>query len=297
VGLERTGEGSKSSRLGIQVQLGYSFFEPQDAKERIILEPTVGKYLSNDQIRRAKKELTLLFALPFAKDLFGTAWEQILADVKGGIWTGKRDNRPNPDLYVDSPTGKINYSVKCEGLKTNGVRPNAKAFLGHKMDFIIARPKADELLERGQTISKLDATRLGSLVLEYYNEQIVKKYQWHVLSFMVPVDTDEFIYWEEAPPKVYNPKDYWWKDTGKATGSNRNIAGYPKAVSRRTRPLPPSSFRWTSGGKQFYAVYEIPTQSDVFKIERVQLTREELWAAIEDKIAQKKRIAGQPTAT
>jgi hypothetical protein len=257
----------------------------------------MGTYLTAEQIALAKRELTMLFALPFAKDLFGTAWEQVLADIKGGIWTGKRDNRPNPDLFVQAGTSKVNYSVKCEGLKTSGVRPNAAAFLGQKMDFIIARPKVDELLGAGQTIGGLSATELGSLVLRYYNEQIVAKYKWHVLSFMVPVDTDEFIYWEEKPPKVYNPASYWWKDTGKATGSNRNVAGYPITIKQSTAPLPASAFRWTSGGKQFYAVYEIPTNADVFKVERVQLSREELWAAVEEKIAQKKRNAGLPTST
>ena len=257
----------------------------------------MGKYLTKEQIDRAKLELTLLFALPFAKDLFGTAWEQILADIKGGVWTGKRDNRPKPDLYVDTSKGRVNYSLKCEGLRTRRGRPNAASFLGAKMDFIIARPKVDELLTRAQTIAGLKPSALGALVLRYYNEQIVARYQWNVLSFMVPVDTDEFIYWEENPPRIYDPTQYWWRDTGKATGSNRNIAGYPLKVSPETKPLPASSFRWTSGGKQFYAVYEIPTDADVFKVERVTLTRDELRVAIEEKLRQKKRIAGHPRAT
>jgi len=257
----------------------------------------MGNYLTEEQIERAKLELTLLFALPFAKDLFGTAWEQILADIKGGIWTGKRDNRPNPDLYVDSAAGRKNYSVKCEGMKTTVGRPNATSFLGRKMDFIVARPKVDELLAPGQTIASLDATGLGSLVLRYYNEFIVSKYNWDVLSFVVPFNTNEFIYWEEDPPTVYDPNDYWWKDTGKATGSNRNIAGYPVAVDREGGQFPASSFRWTSGGKQFYAVYEIPVDADVFKVERIALTREELREALEEKLAQKKRIAGHPSST
>jgi hypothetical protein len=257
----------------------------------------MGTYLTDNQIEKARKELTLLFAMPFAKDLFGTAWEQILADAKGGIWTGKRDNRPNPDFYVESPGGKTNYSVKCEALKTTRVRPNAKAFLGHKMDFIVARPKTDGLLTAGQTIAGITPTDLGSLVLQYYNENIVAKNNWHVLSFMVPVSSGELIYWEEKPPKIYKASDYWWKDTGNATGSNRNIAGYLNSVSPKTIPMPASSFRWTSGGKQFYAVYDIPKDADIFEVERVELTREELWAAVEEKIAQKKKITGKPIAT
>lgn len=257
----------------------------------------VSTYLTEAQILQAQKELTTLYALPFANDLFGTAWEQILANVKGGEWTGKRDNRPNPDLFVRNGNKQVNYSVKCEALKANGVRPTAKDFLGHKMDFIIARPKVDELLQQGQSINSLSATDLGSLVLRYYNEQIVKKYEWHVLSFMVPVSTGEFIYWEQKPPKVYNPAQHWWKDTGKATGSNRNIMGYPTTVNQKQTKLPASTFRWTSGGKQFYVVYEIPKDADVFSVERVQLTRDDLWSAIKAKLKEKKLAQGVSAAT
>jgi hypothetical protein len=165
------------------------------------------------------------------------------------------------------------------------------------MDFIIARPKVDKFLKDGQSISDLNATELGSLVLRYYNEEIVQKCAWHVLAFMVPVSTGEFIYWEERPPKVYNPNDYWWQDTGKATGSNRNIAGFPNFVPKAIADLPASSFRWTSGGKQFYAAYEIPNDADVFSIERVQLTPHELWSVIESKLKEKKAKHGVPDAT
>jgi hypothetical protein len=257
----------------------------------------VGRYLTDDQITKARQELTILFALPFAKDLFGTAWEQILADIKGGVWTGKRDNRPNPDFYVLRDNDRLNYSVKCEGLRATGVRPNAKAFLGSKMDFIIARPKVDELLQDRQSLANLTPTKLGTLVLRYYNEQIVAKYQWNVLSFMVPVSTGEFIYWEESPPKAHDPTQYWWQDTGRATGSNRNIAAYPTSVSQDANPLPASIFRWTSGGKQFYAVYQIPQDADIFAVDKVQLSREELWAAIESKLKEKKAKQGIPEAT
>ena len=257
----------------------------------------MGNYLTDEQIAKAKQELTILFALPFSSDLFGTAWEQILASIKGGVWTGKRDNRPNPDLCVVTDGQPINYSVKCEGIKSNGVRKTAADFLGHRMDFIIARPKVDELLAKGQTIASLSATELGTLVLRYYNEHIVRKYEWHVLSFMVPVSTGEFIYWEERPPALYDPAHYWWKDTGKATGSNRNIMGYPLTVSPDASPVPASTFRWTSGGKQFYAVHDIPKDADVFAVEKVQLTTKELWSLIEAKLKQKKAEQGLSAAT
>jgi hypothetical protein len=256
----------------------------------------MSKYLTDAQILKAQHELTILFALPFATELFGTAWEQILAEVKGGVWTGKRDNRPNPDLYVMIGEKRVNYSVKCERIRATRIRPSAKDFLGETMDFIVARPKVDELLTTGNTIVNMDATALGSLVLKYYNEQIVRRYEWNVLSFMVPVSTGEFIYWEESPPREYDPSEYWWKDTGKAAGSNRNIAGYPISVAREG-PLPASMFRWTSGGKQFYIVYRIPESADIFSVERVTLTSDELWSAIEAKLHQKKAKQGLPKAT
>ncbi len=191
---------------------------------------------------------------------------------------------------------RINYSVKCEGIRATRQRPSAQDFLGGSMDFIVARPKVDELLPSSETIARIDATTLGSLVLQYYNDHIVKKYEWHVLSFMVPVSTGEFIYWEQSPPAKYDPRDYWWTDTGKATGSNRNIAGYPTSVPAQDQ-LPASTFRWTSGGKQFYAVCEIPRDADVFSVERVALSADELWSAIEKKLREKKDRQGLSKAT
>ena len=274
----------------------------------------MGTYLSDQQIERIRRELTIVFSLPYATDLFGTAWEQILADAKAGVWTGKRDNRPNPDIYVPLPGGtRKNFSVKCEHLKArpgrrvgkvNGPsRADAAGFRGDKMDFIIARPKADELLGGGETVANLDATALGSLVLRYYNEQIVQRYEWHALSFVAPVvfteepDRIEFVYWEEEPPTIYNTADYWWQDTGRATGSNRNIAGYPHTVARGTQPLPAAKFRWTSGGKQFYVLDDIPPNADVWTVTKVKLTRDDIWEALQRKLAAAKRITSQPPQT
>ena len=105
----------------------------------------MGTYLSDAQIRAATRELTIIFALPYSSDLFGTAWELVLAEVKGGVWTRKRDNRPNPDIYVEVDGNRTNYSVKCEKLKADSTRTCAASFLGKTMDFIIARPKVDQI--------------------------------------------------------------------------------------------------------------------------------------------------------
>jgi len=257
----------------------------------------VGTYLTDEQIRRAQEELSLLYSLPYATDLIGTAWEQILADIKGGTWTEMRDNRPRPDVTAKEGGRDVNYSVKTEGLRVSADRPNARAFLGHYEDLIVARPKVDELLGRGETIDALDANQLGAKVLAYYNEQIVAKYQWHVLSILLRVEARGFIYWEEKPPAVYRPGDYWWQDSGRATGSNRNINGYPRAVAATTRPLPRAKFKWTSGGKQFYVLYPIPRDADVWEISPTELTLQEVREALREKIRAKKRISGQGPVT
>ena len=74
------------------------------------------------------------------------------------------------------------------------------------------------------------------------HDLIVAKYQWHVLSILLRVEARGFIYWEEKPPAVYRPGDYWWQDSGRATGSNRNINGYPRAVAATTTD-PSSPYR------------------------------------------------------
>lgn len=271
-------------------------------------------YLTADQIELIKRELTILFSLPYATDLFGTAWEQILADAKGGKWVQGRANRAKPDFYIPVEGAVRNYSVKCEHLTARKnqrknapadtpTRADAVGWRGDRMDFIIARPKVDELLEQGQTIDSLKPTELGSLVLRYYNERIVAAYQWHVLTFVAPVifkddpNKLDFIYWEEEPPTVYDPAGFWWQDTGRATGSNRNIAGYPLSVSKDTNPLPAAKFRWTSGGKQFYVLYEIPGNADVWSITKVKLTSDEVWDALQHKLADDKAAAGVPPKT
>lgn len=248
-------------------------------------------YLSNEQIHRIRHELSLLYSLPYAVDLIGTAWEQILADAKGGKWTQMRDNRPRPDITVVENHVTINYSVKTEGLKLSGGRTKATDFLGYVEDLIVARPKVDELLTGNQTITDLSAGELGALVLRYYNEMIVDQYRWNVLSILLRIGNREFIYWEERPVPKYNPADYWWQESGRATGTNRNINGYPLSVDRHAA-LPRAKFKWTSGGKQFYVLYKIPADSDIIKIDRYDLTIDDVKTALNAKLAEKLRAGG-----
>jgi len=72
----------------------------------------LGAYLTDEQITKAQAELSLIYALPYASDLAGTAWEQVLADIKGGTRIPIRDNRPRPDFTAVEDGVQINYSVK-----------------------------------------------------------------------------------------------------------------------------------------------------------------------------------------
>lgn len=203
----------------------------------------MGTYLTDEQIARAREGLMLAYALPYASDLVGTAWEQILADIKGGFWTGKRDNRPRPDFYTLENGAQINYSVKTEGLRPASARQSASDFLGYHEDFIVARPKVDDLLQPDESIRSLSADELGAKVLSYYNQELIARYEWHVIAYLLRVGVREFIYWEERPPKRYAAEAYWWIDSGRATGSNRNINGYPLSVARTHVPLPRATFK------------------------------------------------------
>lgn len=251
----------------------------------------MGRYLTDAQIAYIRAELAVHYALPYANDLAGTAFESILADAKGGKWTEMRDNRPRPDVIVPEGGQQVNYSVKIEGLRCTRARNCAAAFLGHHEDLIVARPKVDELLEVGQTIAGLSPDELGAKVLQYYNEQIVGRYRWDVLAILLRVtDTNEYIYWEERPPAIYNPADYWWQESGRATGSNRNINGYPISVAR-SQSLPRAKFKWTSGGKQFYVLYEIPRDADIWQVQPVRLTSDEVRRMIAGALEERHRVS------
>ncbi len=253
----------------------------------------MGRYLTNEQVARARDELSLLYSLPYSIDLVGTAWEQILAEIKGGSWTEKRDNRPRPDVTVTEGDKSVNYSVKTERLRTTGRLQTAADFLGHSEDLIVARPKVDELLAPGEKVESLSADQLGRKVLEYYNARIVRAYQWDVLSILLRVEDNEFIYWEERPAPTYDPDGFWWRDSGRATGDNRNINGYPVAVRQAgALPLPRAKFKWTSGGKQFYVLYAIPNDADTWKITRTDLSIEEVREALRDKLRAKQQGRG-----
>ena len=227
----------------------------------------LGHYLTDDQIARVGEELSLLYSLPYATDLIGTAWEQILTNAKGGIWTELRDNRARPDFFVQEGNRRINYSVKTEALRPTSENRRAEDFLGSYEDLIVARPKVDELLREGESVDGLSPDDLGAKVLEYFNEHIVRRYGWDIISILLRIGSKEFIYWEERPPVIYEPREYWWRESGRATGGNRNINGYPRTVRPDATPLPRAKFKWASGWKQFYVLYTIPVDSDIWRIE------------------------------
>jgi hypothetical protein len=259
----------------------------------------MGRYLTDEQLALIQDELSLLYSLPYAIDLVGTAWEQVLARAKGGVWTGKRDNRARPDVTTGEGEEQVRYSVKTEALRVTRDRARAADFLGRKEDLIVARPKVDELLGDPRTLSGMPADELGSLVLRFYNDRIVRHYKWDVISILLRVGNTEFIYWEERPVPLYDPPAYWWRDSDRATGGNRNINGYPLSVARDTDlgALPRARFKWTSGGKQFYVLYDIPKDADLLVISPLQLTREEIRQALQTKLVEKLRAAGVAVPT
>jgi hypothetical protein len=261
----------------------------------------MGTYLTDSQIERAREELSLVYALPYASDLIGTAWEQILTDIKGGVRVDIRDNRPRPDFVVHHEGSQTNYSVKTEGLRLASNRSAASDFLGFYEDFIVARPKVDELFEGDESVESLDVNDLGARVLQYYSERIVRQFRWDVISFLLrlrhPDGSREFIYWEESPPAIYQASEYWWQDSGRARGRDRNINGYPRTIDPASRPLPRATFKWTSGGKQFYVLYQIPPNADIWRIDPVSLSLDEVREALRRLLRAKRRSAGQPPAT
>lgn len=253
----------------------------------------MSRYLSETQIEQVRSKLELVYSLPYSGDLVGTAWEDILAEVKGGAPTMKRDNRPRPDIVVPGESAPTNYSVKTESLRLTVARQSAADFLGSTEDLIVARPQVDLMLPVGQSIASLSADQLGQLVLRFYNERIVDAYAWHALSILLRVGGREFIYWEESPVPTYRPDDYWWRDSGKAAGSNRNINGYPESVGH-DGPLPPALFKWTSGGKQFYVRYRIPHDADTWRISPRRLTMVQIADAIRAIPAIEEALEGHP---
>jgi hypothetical protein len=262
----------------------------------------MGTYLTDDEIELAREELRIVYAMPYHTGLAGPAWEQIFAAIKGGAQTSettndderwRRDNRAKPDVIVQKDGSEIRYSLKTEALRRTKERRHAQQFLGFYEDLIIARPKVDDLLA-GQAIDAISADELGALVLRYYNERIVTQFRWDIISCLLRLDDKapyEFIYWEEKPV-LYDPAGYWWKDSGKATGSNRNINGYPRTIDPTLLTLPRATFKFTSGGKQFYILYQIPQDADIWVVEKATLSEQEVREALRDLL---RRQAAQQT--
>ena len=252
----------------------------------------MGTYLTDGEIEQAREELRIVYAMPYHTSLAGAAWEQIFAGIKGGTQTDeitsdderwRRDNRAKPDVIVPTNGSEVRYSLKTEALRRTKDRQHAQQFIGFHEDLIIARPKVDDFLA-GQAINTISADELGALVLRYYNERIVTRFRWDVISCLLRLDDKapyEFIYWEEKPVH-YDPLAYWWKDSGKATGSNRNINGYPRTVEPTLSVLPRATFKFTSGGKQFYILYQIPQDADIWVVEKASLSEHEVREALRD---------------
>lgn len=70
----------------------------------------MGNYLTDMQMKRSIEELPIIYSLLYVNDLMSTAWEQILADITGGLWSDKHDNRPRLDVVVFEKGDHINGS-------------------------------------------------------------------------------------------------------------------------------------------------------------------------------------------
>lgn len=221
----------------------------------------MGNYLTDGEIAEAKRMLELVYSLPYGVDMVGPVWEQIFARVKGGVWSEKRDNRPNPDVIV----GEIRYSVKTEKIDHAATRKRQTAtdFLGYHEDLIVARPPVDELLKTPNELHTLSADELGARVLQAYNT--IAKQNWDRISILLRLRGREFIYWEIAPP-IYDIYGYDWIDSEKSRGQSRNINTRPK----------PAKFKWTSRGSQFYVRYTIPMDADIISIDPKPFTWDDL---------------------
>lgn len=221
----------------------------------------MGNYLTDLEIAEAQKLLELVYSLPYGVDMVGPVWEQIFARVKGGVWSEKRDNRPNPDVVV----GQVRYSIKTEKIDhaATRVRQTASDFLGYHEDLIVARPPVDELLESPEELHALPANELGARVLRAYNR--IAEENWDRIGILLRLRGREFIYWEIKPP-IYDVYGYEWIDSPKSKGQSRNINSYPK----------PAKFKWTSRGSQFYVRYTIPTNADIMAISPEPLTWDKL---------------------
>ncbi len=221
----------------------------------------MGNYLSDAELAEAQKLLELVYSFPYGVDMVGPVWEQILARVKGGTWSQKRDNRPNRDIIV----GQVRYSVKTEKIDhaITKKRQEATDFLGYHEDLIVARPPVDELLKSPDDLYELSANQLGALVLQAYNT--IAKQNWDRFNILLRLRGQEFICWEMEPP-IYDIHGYQWIDSSKSKGQSRNINSSPR----------PAKFKWTSRGSQFYVRYTIPADADIISITPQPFTWEEL---------------------
>lgn len=215
-----------------------------------------GRYLSSEEIQRLQIYLTIYLSLPFGLNLPGEVAEQIIALARDGVYVGKRANRPEPDMVLRG----LNYSIKTE--KVTNMRVHAQDRLGTIEDIITARLPIGDI---GDGIP----AQLGTIVLESFNRDVAAKYSWNKMAILLRFQhNSEFIYFEEEVVP-YDPSGYRWEWTGRGRG---NIAAYDSEGKQR--------FRWNFGTTLLYVVHDIPTDSDVFTVEKKTLTIDFLAQAI-----------------
>lgn len=237
-------------------------------------------YLTPAQCAQLAEDLAIDWIL---SDRFsGRTFEERLARALGTEVAPRGGNRPVPDL------------VDGTSVKTVGVRARRMSDLrGGGVEFIMSRLPVEALFAPGERLRQIAPDRFGRLCLGFYNQRITD-HGWRRLSFLLhgPVDGDEreFLYWE-TPARVYDPGDYWWRDTGRGLGADRNLAGYPHSVRPDSVSLPRPSFSWTSRGKQFYVRHHVPADAQLIRVRR-SISRERAVALLRAEAA----VIGRPLA-
>lgn len=218
-------------------------------------------YLTADQCRRLAEDLAIDWII---SDRFsGRAFEERLADALGTEVAAVGGNRPVPDL-ADGTSVK---TVSVRAARLGDLR-------GGGVEFIMSRLPVEGRFSPGERLRQVGPQRFGDLCLRFYNERITDN-GWRRLAFLLrgpAIGAErEFLYWE-APAQTYDPADYWWRDTGRGLGADRNFAGYPHTVAARGESLPRPAFSWTSRGKQFYVRHQVPADAQLIRVRRA-LTR------------------------
>jgi hypothetical protein len=182
------------------------------------------------QIVTFKNEIDHYFDNRYTFDLTGEAWEAIYATVKDADWSPKRDNKP----YADIEYRGLNIACKT----TKHDRPSFIITRSLRVDYSI------------KDIHARSSDKLGDVVADCFNSFILN-YEWDRYAILLRRnDNTEFLCWE-TDVEPLNKDGLIWRDTGRAIGNNRNIAGYDRYTGEKL-------CAWNSGGKQFYQSFSIP---------------------------------------